>query len=451
MNADDISGGAFNTMKLSKPVFRYKCPFLSWMIPLCLILSYPATLLSHPQTAQNLLSQADDVFQQMSQITGLPIKAPLKKQVIGRAEIEKYLTQNLHEEMTPEEIHAQEALVRAFGLVSRDFNLEKFLISFYTEQAAGFYDPKRKTMFIADWLPEELQTMTLSHELTHALQDQSWDLESYLHGARDDDDATDARQAVVEGYATAAMLQQAAGGADLGQLPSIAPLMEMVVHQQFEEYPAFSSAPYFFRMQALFPYVQGMGFIQAGLQLGGWKDLKELFEHPPETTKQIFQPQTYFTHQALPKIALAHPPALEGVAGLRFLSENAMGELGYYCLLGQLISEDEAKTVGPSWLADRYLLYERSGGNDYTLVARTRWTSPEASLTFFRDYHTILAHKYPELITDQRSSTDVFMGSAANGVTLLLRKGDECLWAEGVPAAKGDALLAWLRALPATP
>jgi hypothetical protein len=400
---------------------------------------------------QELLSQADEVLQQMSQITGLPIKGPLKKQIIGRPEIEKYLTRNMHEELTPAEIHAQEALVRALGLVSRDFNLEKFLISFYTEQAAGFYDPKRKTMFIADWIPAETQTMVLSHELTHALQDQSWDLESFFHGARDDDDATNARQAVVEGYATAAMLQQVAGGADLGQLPSIAPLMEMVIHQQFEEYPAFSHAPYFFRMQALFPYVQGMGFIQGGLQLGGWKDLKSLFEHPPETTKQIFEPQTYFHHQAFPKVALAHPPALEGVAGLRFLSENAMGELGYYCLLGQLISDDEAKTLGPSWLADRYLLYERSGGNEYTLVARTRWTSPETSLAFFRDYHTILAHKYPELITDQRSGTDVFIASAANGVTLLLRKGDECLWAEGVPAAKVDAMLAWLRALPATP
>jgi hypothetical protein len=221
----------------------------------------------------------------------------------------------------------------------------------------------------------------------------------------------------------------------------------MVIHQEFEDFPAFSNAPYFFRMEALFPYVQGMGFIQAGLQLGGWKDLKLLFEHPPEATKQIFEPQTYYHHQAFPKIAVAHPPALEGVAGLRFLSENAMGELGYYCLLGQLISEDEAQTLGPSWLADRYLLYERSGGNDYTLVARTRWTTPETSLAFFRDYHTILAHKYPELTPDKRSSTDMLIGSAANGVTLLLRKGDECVWAEGVPAAKADAMLAWLRAL----
>jgi len=417
------------------------------LISLGVLLWTPTALPAQQQSPQELLSQADEILQQMSQITGLPIKGPLKKQVISRPEIEKYLTDNLHEEMTPGEIHAQEALVRAFGLVSRDFNLEKFLVAFYTEQAAGFYDPKRKTMFIADWVPPEMQAMTLSHELTHALQDQNWDLENYLRGARDDDDATNARQAVVEGHATAAMLQQAAGGGDFGQLPSIAPLLEMVVHQQFEEYPAFSNAPYFFREEALFPYVHGMGFIQAGLQLGGWKDLKVLFEQPPQATKQIFEPQTYFNHQALPRVALAHPPALEDVAGLSFLSENSMGELGYYSLLGQLISEDEAQTVGEAWLADRYLLYERSGGNDFTLVARTRWTSAEQAQAFFRDYHTILSNKYSDLTTNKRSSPDEFIGSAANGAILLLRKGDECVWAEGVPAAKAETMLEWLRAL----
>ena len=112
---------------------------------------------------------------------------------------------------------------------------------------------------------------------------------------------------------------------ELGQLPSISPLIEALIPQQFEEFPAFSHAPYFFRIQALFPYVQGVGFIQAGLQLGGWKDLNRLFEHPPDATKQIFEPQTYFNHQVFSQIALAHPPALEGVAGLRFLRENAMG------------------------------------------------------------------------------------------------------------------------------
>jgi len=399
------------------------------------------------QAAPAVFSQADEILHQMSEMTGLPIKAPLNKQVVSRPEIEKYLIQNLHEESSPAEIHAQEALVRVLGLVPPDFNLEKFLISFYTEQGAGFYDPKRKTMFIADWVPAELQPMTLSHELTHALQDQNWNLENFLRSVRNDDDAASARQAFVEGYATAAMVQQIAGGADLGQMPSFEPLIEGLIPEKSSESPVFSRAPYFFRKQALFPYVQGMGFIQAGLRLGGWKNLNASFEHPPDATQQIFHPQTYFGRTITPKVTLNRPPLLEGQSGLRFLTENTLGELGIYCLLGQLISEEEAKAVSPSWAGDRYVLYEQAGGNTYTLVARTRWVSAEAAMGFFRDYYTILGHKYPGLSTDPPSGPDLFVGTAANGRGLLLRKGNECLWVEGAPAAKTDALLAWLRAL----
>ena len=438
---------AFNIMKLFKPGLPHKSPILSRMILLSWVLLFATTAVAQQQSAQELLSQADEVLQQMSQLTGLRITGQLNKQVVNRPEVEKYITQNLHEEMTPAEIHAQDALVHAFGLVSRDFNLEKFLIKFYTEQAAGFYDPKRKTMFIADWVPQEMQGMTLSHELTHALQDQNWDLDSYMHGARADDDASAARQAVVEGYATAAMVQHALGGTELAQLPSLAPLLETLTSSQLAESPELSNAPQFFRTEVLFPYVQGMGFIQAGLQQGGWKDVNVLSRRPPQSTKEIFEPQIYFNHQALPTVALTHPPALDGISGLRFLTGNSMGELGYYALLGQLISEDEAKAVGMAWLADRYLLYERSGGDDYTLVARTRWTSPAQAQAFFRDYHTILANKYSDLTNSKRSSANEFIGSAANGAVFLLRKDDECVWAEGVPAAKSETMLEWLRAL----
>jgi len=293
--------GAFETMKLFKPSWRSVFRFLRLLIGVSVLVSLPATAIAQQLAAQDLLSQADEVLHQMSEITGLPIKGPLKKQVVSRAEIHSYLIENLHAEMTPAELHAQEAALRAFGLVSGKFNLEKFLISFYTEQAAGFYDPKRKTMFIADWIPADTQSQVLSHELTHALQDQSWDLEKFLHAAHDNDDATNARQAVVEGYATAAMMQQMTAPVELAQLPAIEPLMEMVARQQFEEFPMFSGAPYFFRVQALFPYLQGMGFMQFGLQQGGWKSLNAIFQNPPDATKQIFEPRTYSTGSRCPR------------------------------------------------------------------------------------------------------------------------------------------------------
>jgi hypothetical protein len=402
------------------------------------------------QVASDLLAQADTVLQEMSELTGLPIKSPLKKQIISRAEVEKYLAETLHAEMTPQEIHIQEATLRAFGLVSSDFNLEKFLISFYTEQAAGFYDPHRKTMFIADWVEPDMQRLVLTHELTHALQDQNFDLEEFLKAARPDDDASNARQAMVEGHATAAMIQQLVAPLKLEDMPSLEPLMATVIHQQYEEFPAFNRAPFFFRLQALFPYVEGMGFMQRGLQAGGWKRLNSLFNDPPHSTKEIFEPEAYFEKQQLPKVSLPHPAPLEGIRGLDFLTENTLGELGYYAVLGQLISEDEAKSVARGWLADRYLLYERAGARlsggvpQSTLVAQTRWLSAEVALAFFRDYRSILARKYPDLAPDQRSIADRFIGTAANGQIILLHQGDQCLWAEGIPAAQSEAMLNWL-------
>jgi hypothetical protein len=397
------------------------------------------------ETLQALLASADVVLKEMSRITGLPIKAPLKKKIVDRPEIRRYLTQSLHVEYTPREIHKQEVVLKAFGLVSPEFNLADFLVRFYTEQAAGVYDPRSKTMLIANWVVPEMQQMVLAHELTHALQDQSFDLEKFLRAVRDDDDAGNARQAVVEGYATAAMIQKAIEPAALSELPSLSPFMEQVVRMQTQEFPAFSSAPFFFRFQALFPYMQGMSFIQRGLTNGGWEKLNQVFSRPPDTTKEIFQPDVYFEKESLPRTSLKGAVPLSRTASLRLVDENAMGELGYYALLGQFISEAEARSVSQGWEADRYVVYENAVAKRYALVARTRWSSPETSLAFFRDYHSILARKYAELSPDSRSTQDLFIGSTAAGSVILLRKNDECLWAEGVPQPEVDSMLAYLR------
>lgn len=151
----------------------------------------------------------------------------------------------------------------------------------------------------------------------------------------------------------------------------------------------------------------------------------------------------------MPKIELPRPSALAGVPGLRLLTENVVGQLGYYALLGQIISETEANAVALGWLADRYVLYEYDGVTParYALVSRTRWSSSETALALFRDYHTVLAKKYPELAPDPRSDADSFLGRTSSGAVILLRKGNEVVWAEGVPLAQTDSILSWLRSL----
>ena len=394
-----------------------------------------------------LLSQADRVLQEMSRITGLPIKAPVKKKVVSRPEVRKLLIQNLHADYTPKQIHVQEATLRAFGLVSRSFDLEKFLVSFYTEQAAGFYDPRTKTMYIADWIPSDMQEMVLAHELTHALQDQNFNLGHYMQAEQKDGDTEAARQAVVEGYATAAMFQRMVGNVPISTMPSFNTLFAPLIRQQMAEFPVFSKAPFFFRMQALFPYIQGASFIEKALGRGDWKSLNVLFTSPPTTTKAIFQPNNYFNHVSLPKVKLPRRTPLSSVPGLKEVDENTMGELGFDSLLGQYLTEAKANTVSSNWMGDRYIVYEDPATQSYALVARTLWASPEDALAFFRDYHAVLSQKYPELSPDPHSTTDRFIGHTASGEVVMLREGDEVRWAEGVPSNKVDVMTKWLASL----
>jgi hypothetical protein len=435
---------------------------LALCMPAALAQTAPAPQSAQPEAALN----ADEILQQMSRITGLPVKAPLKKERVSKAEVEKYLKENLAAEYTPAEIHGQEAALKVFGLVDADFDLQKFLVSLYTEQAAGFYDPRRKTMFIADWVEPDQQKMVLAHELTHALQDQSFDLWKFMHATPDDDDASAARQALVEGYATLAMIQAMLGSVPIEKLPSLDAMMDQVVNQQMSEYPIFSKAPFFLRFQVLFPYAQGMHFVHEGLMNGGWKRLNEAFLNPPATTRDIFQPDLYFKPatpgQPEATVDLPAPPAIAHDSQLKQVESNFMGEIGYYALLGQLLSQDEAAKVTKPWVADRYEVYEGPQQGQFLLLARTRWENAGAASAFCSDYQSILGKRWPESAAQVTAGTNaiaadgaeqdakgpIFAATSGTRRTFLLRQGDECRWVENVPAAQADAVEKWLEALP---
>ena len=63
--------------------------------------------------------------------------------------------------------------------MNRDFDLKPFLLSLLTEQIAGYYDEKTKTVNLLNWIEPDDQKPVLAHELTHALQDQKVGLEKW--------------------------------------------------------------------------------------------------------------------------------------------------------------------------------------------------------------------------------------------------------------------------------
>src|SRR5256886_9135851 len=115
-----------------------------------------------------------------------------------------------------ERLRRSELVLKKFGLLPRDFDLEKLMVSLLREQVAGYYDPKTKTVNLLDWVPIEEQEPVMAHELTHALQDQTVNLDKWMKKGEKDlgeikkdptpedienDEVDNARQAVVEGQA----------------------------------------------------------------------------------------------------------------------------------------------------------------------------------------------------------------------------------------------------------
>ena len=171
------------------------------------------------------LAAVDEVLKEMSNITGWQLKSPLKKSIRTREQIRAYVLRQMDDEKDAKERYSSARSAEAFGLIPKGFDLESFIVDLLTEQIAGLYDPKAHEFYIADWIAPDEQRMVMSHELTHALQDQYFHIEEWARAARPNDDAELARESVLEGSAMAGMVEYELRdkGLNLRDLPDFDP------------------------------------------------------------------------------------------------------------------------------------------------------------------------------------------------------------------------------------
>ena len=276
-----------------------------WLILVCAIVLLaagvsaqqvkPPASLPPPTTAPTaeFLRAADEVLGEMSELLSLPVKWPLKKSVRSREEIRAYVVQRMKEDREPDKRYADQKALEKFGLIPKDFPLDAFLVELLTEQVAGLYDPKAHEFFIADWIPSGDQRVVMAHELTHALHDQHFNLDSWADAAKPNDDAVSARQAVLEGAAVAAMFDYNLRGTGMS-IRGMRSFNPALLVGGSEDSPELAKAPPFIRDSLLFPYIEGTAFAQQVLQAGsGWSDFNRVFQNPPASTQQVMHPELY--------------------------------------------------------------------------------------------------------------------------------------------------------------
>lgn len=329
----------------------------------------------------------DFILEQVIGVRGLALLQPVQHGTSTRDEIRALLIQRIEMEYPREEILAEERALKMLRLIPEHLDLYEFMIELLTEQIAGYYDPLEARFLLADWVSAEEQEEVIAHELTHALQDQHFDLESILNADVNGDQAL-AYSSVIEGDGILTMLAYllASQGRTIADLPDLAALAETTANFSSSEFKILAEAPLFLREVLLFPYSYGAQFVQIVVHRSGWEGLNKVYSDLPRSSEQILHPEKYLSNRDDP-VTIEIDDFSEYLGpGWSNISDDTLGELGLLILLKEKgVGDEVSRNAAKGWGGDSYYLLEGPGGAE-ALMLKTAWDSEGEAEEFCRTY-----------------------------------------------------------------
>jgi len=300
------------------------------------------TAAQRPAKPEQQQDERRRIEQQTSELRGLPFKTPVHYKMIDRADLRRVLIQKVEEQYGQQELRNYGRSLTAFGLVPEGADLLHIIVSLYGEQVAAFYDPDEHALYTFNdlVLSSNLDKMLLSHELTHALQDQNFDLQKFPLKVKDNDDLALATSALIEGDATVLMMRWYVENIDPSKM--FGDLSAMLG----QDTARLREAPPYMREMLLFPYTQGEQFAMALFTSGGTEALDAAFRNPPTCTKDILHPDQFLHHRATPEHI--EVPVLKSKEW-QLIGNNTLGEFGTRFVLQEATDAFEATTIPEGW------------------------------------------------------------------------------------------------------
>lgn len=503
-NLEAIADYKSESLSMSKRITRFIPPLPGAILALAALLTGNFLGTSSAQrpavatgTSRNaaIVAATAELLRETSEVRELEILRPVKSGAQSRAEIERMLVKKLDEQTTQDEMRATELSLRKFGLVPVDFSYRPFIIKLLSEQVAGYYDAKAREFYLADWIELEGQKPVMAHELTHALQDQHFNLRRFEKWPDGDSDAELAAHALIEGDATLAMT--------LYMIKN--PLVALAFTRSLTGLSAaskeFNDAPRALRETLIFPYSQGAEWATEVYKRGGWKAVSGAYAKLPLSTEQILHPEKYFSYEAPVKVTLTdisawlnenrkfgtesrHHPAISrqqtadsktpdksgplpktarakktndkpetpavvfdtrrSSMKWRRIDYDVNGEWSYYLILDEFLKESTlSKRAAAGWAGDRYAIYENPGLNQVLITHASEWDTPNDADEFFNAYVRRTALRYPSatLIPDQSGSETVRRWETTEGGVVVELRGRRVFVVEGIPTGVSSSEL----------
>ncbi len=343
--------------------------------------------------------RVDDLISELPSLRALSFLKEVPCKLTSKEEVEAYLDYLLSKEITAKKLEKEEIIFKALGVIPSDYAYKSGIVKLYKDQVGGYYNPEKKYYAMASWMPINLQDPIAIHELTHALQDQHFDLESIMDESLFSDELI-ARAALIEGDATLVMTDYSRR---LIGLPSIQEdesvssfMLQTIVAASFGG--SMKDTPAALQAMLLFPYISGLKFAHAITKEGGLDAINSALKNPPLGSNEILHPEKYLErinnpHSPLPvkKLTCDQTPSFEDeVYSLTF--EDILGEFGTSTFLIAYNKTHIAPTIASRWQDDRICFYESTSSRYITW--EHAWETPLAQEKFLLEIADLFKKRF---------------------------------------------------------
>ena len=275
-----------------------------------------------PASEAEVREAVDEISAAVERERGLSFREPVEVDLAGEGEFQRRLLEDFDEDV--DELRRAEVVFQALGLVGPDIDLVESMRELLGAGVVGFYDPETDELVVRGTALTPYVRTTIAHELTHALDDQHFDLDRPEYDDADDEVGF-GFSAVVEGNArrveaayrdslsreeqedaTAEELELGAG-IDLGGVPTV--LVELIAA----------------------PYGLGETFVDELLASGGQRELDDAFADPPRTSEQVIDAEAYREGEGRIEVPVPSVPGEvveDGVAGQVLIQLVLASEVG---------------------------------------------------------------------------------------------------------------------------
>lgn len=364
--------------------------------------------------AKTARKEAARILDEVAQARNLAVQKKVRVDVVDKAGIRSFAEKNLYEYTSKEEIELHGRIESSLGALPLGAHAETVLLDMLEDGVLGFYDPKRETLFIGDFVPSFMLSQVVGHEIAHGLQDMHFDLEQHMRPLEHRGDAEQARRFVIEGGAQAAYFAWVSGEDGLASIDDS--VLDAMANQVLDHADISSDYPILVRGLQM-PYTDGTSTVIRLVLDKGWPAIDELYGDMPQTTEQMLHLDKLLANEGAFEVSL-ESDKLASALGQTLVWHDEIGEATLLAMLADAEPSIVARKAASGWGGDALLAFDNAGKKAAapTVIAATVWDTENDAKEFEASFRKYLDAKAGGTFLERQRDVVMFGTQVPKGV-----------------------------------